>query len=360
MSQVHKLIMKTRSNKRDTRKVAERCAVSGLNHADKHLAEYAHGWRPEERTSDLSSDMDLDSVTDLLKSIVSNAKPTPELQTQLGLAEAATGKPFVLVRKHLLDTLELLATSLHRELVKKKLILLESDILPNRFGAAPNPAPKATPRATPRAARATPKEPHIDRDDICIPVGNTSKQMNANGPSVCKPSQPRPGQARVVEPSVPSVSKPGQARPGMQATPAIDTCDSAEHMRRLKVAERIDCLDNENRWGKGIVVEVMEDGIIIHWEGFKKTLDEKITFNEHFRCTKAGVHVKRTATPAQANKSKSQPKPHTKRARPVVEVVEEPDLPASKVARSDAEPLDNGDGGGGRSRRNCKSIFKRN
>ena len=47
MSQVHKLIIKTRSNKRDTRKVAERCAVSGLNHADKHLAEYAHGWRPE-------------------------------------------------------------------------------------------------------------------------------------------------------------------------------------------------------------------------------------------------------------------------------------------------------------------------
>merc|ERR1719272_347392 len=62
MSQVHKLIIKNRTNKKDNRKAADRCVVSDLNHVDKHLAEYAHGWRPEQRATELDENLDLESV----------------------------------------------------------------------------------------------------------------------------------------------------------------------------------------------------------------------------------------------------------------------------------------------------------
>ena len=135
-----------------------------------------------------------------------------------------------------------------------------------------------------------------------------------------------------------------------------ESCDSLKHMKSLQAGDKVDCLDSEQRWGKVVVKDVMEDGIIIHWEGFKKSLDEKVSFNEHIRCAKAGIHVKRTAAPVQASRNKAYPKSHAKRARPVTEDDQTvPDLPATKIAKPDPEDGE----GGGRSRRNCKSIFRR-
>ena len=147
---------------------------------------------------------------------------------------------------------------------------------------------------------------------------------------------------------MPSVVKPGQARPGSHvvAHDPLKPCESLQFMEALCVGEKVDCLDSENRWGKGVVQQVFEDGVLIHWEGFKKSLDEKILFVEHLRCTKPGLHV---FTPAE----KPKPAP-TKRARS--EEDQHFEMLSQKTPKTE---LSEEDAGSGRSRRNCSSIYKR-
>jgi len=356
MSQVHKLILKNRNSKRDTRKAAERCIVSDLNAVDKHLAEYAHAWRPEEDAAVTQEGLDRDRIVELLNELTQREAVTPELEAQLTHAQQATEKDFKWVRTHLHDTLRLLLTTLQRELVKKDLVSVEMDQLDHRVAQAT------------KAVRDKDKKAHnksINDDELCVQVG---------GATVLKPGQARPGglkpgQARPGQSSLPSVMKPGQARPGGdlpsvvkagQARPGMansvispgSMSESLKFMQSLSVGDKLDCLDCENRWGKGVVHEVLEDGVTIHWEGFKKVFDEKVLFVEHLRCTKPGVHVKRTDSVDRKSSSKAQ----QKRVRSVeVEDVEE--VPA-KQPKIEVEE-DGGDGTGRPGRRNCKSIFRR-
>merc|ERR1711865_764340 len=134
----------------------------------------------------------------------------------------------------------------------------------------------------------------------CIAVGSASKHGGDDSvaavprPSVCKPGQARPGQL-----PAPSVNKLSQPRPGLVAagsaavsnSVAVETPinDSEKYMRSLKVSDSIDCLDSNNRWDVGVVQEVVRDGIIVHTQTSTSAL--KVTFAEHLRCTKAGIHV---------------------------------------------------------------------
>jgi len=360
MSQVHKLILKNRNNKRDTRKAAERCIVSDLNAVDKHLAEYAHAWRPEEDATVMQDDFDQDAVVELLNQLNEREVPTAQVETQLELAQKATEKDFKWVRSHLHDTLRLLLTILQRELVKKDLVMVEMNNLEHRVAAAT------------QAMHERAKSGGVKDDELCVQVGGHARQ---SGASLIKPGQARPagikaGQSRpaVSQPSVskpgqarpggdqPSVLKPGQARPGMPSSTVSpgSMSESLKFMKSLSVGDKVDCLDCENRWGKGVVQEMFDDGVTIHWEGFKKVFDEKILFVEHLRCTKPGVHVKR-ADPAD-KRSSSNHKSHHKRVRTVededTEEANPPKQPKTEAVEEDGD-------GSGRSRRNCKSIFRR-
>eukprot|EP00656_Telonema_subtile_P015335 TRINITY_DN18016_c0_g3_i3.p1 TRINITY_DN18016_c0_g3~~TRINITY_DN18016_c0_g3_i3.p1 ORF type:complete len:422 (-),score=51.64 TRINITY_DN18016_c0_g3_i3:154-1419(-) len=344
MSQVHKLIIKNRTNKRDTRKAAERCVISDLNHVDKHLAEYAHGWRPEQRATEIDENLDLESVDQMLQNLKEREQVPTAVSKQLLLAQEATGKDFGLVRHHLHDTLQLLVHTLHRELVKKDLVAVEMQSLDHRMNVAIRhpPVPRAKPQPSAKAAASA--KAASREDDLCVQVGG---HQQAHRQGVSKPSVVKPGQGRPGHP-MPSVVKPGQARPGSHvvAHDPLKPCESLQFMEALCVGEKVDCLDSENRWGKGVVQQVFEDGVLIHWEGFKKSLDEKILFVEHLRCTKPGLHV---FTPAE----KPKPAP-TKRARS-----EEDQHFETLSQKTPKTELSEEDAGSGRSRRNCSSIYKR-
>jgi len=340
MSQVHKLIIKNRTNKKDNRKAADRCVVSDLNHVDKHLAEYAHGWRPEQRATELDENLDLESVDQMLHNLKQRKQVPPNVAKQLHLAQEATQKDFGLVRHHLHDTLQLLCNTLHREIVKKELVAVEMQSLEHRVDIAQN-AKISAPKAQPQPAQKA-----ID-DELCVQVGG---HQNASRPGGSKPSVVKPGQARPGQP-LPSVAKPGQPRPGSHQVDhdPLKPCVSLSFMEALCVGEKVDCLDCENRWGRGMVQQVFEDGVLIHWEGFKKALDEKILFVEHLRCTKPGSHVPEKLE----HKPKIIPKAPTKRGRSVEDDEDEDEVPA-KLPKSDAQEDLNG-----RSRRGCSSIYRR-
>lgn len=355
MSQVHKLIIKNRNNKRDTRKAAERCVVSDFNHVDKHLAEYAHGWRPEQRITELGDDLDLGVVDQMHQTLKDREEVSPALTARLALAQEATGKDFGLVRQHLHNTLEILVNTLHRELVKKDLVGMEMQSLDLRVEAASNAV---------MARQQQRSNSNREDDELCVQVGGLNRSGSKQ--SVLKPGQARPGHARAGQasvvkpgqprPGLPSVSKPGQPRPGLHKVERHDPlkpCESLQHMEALVVGDKVDCMDCENRWGRAVVQQVYEDGVLIHWEGFKKSLDEKILFVEHLRCTKPGVHV-------QVGGTGDKPKKTHKRARSSVsegDLAQEDTPLRAKVLKTEALE-DEGDGSG-RSRRNCSSIYRR-
>lgn len=345
MSQVHQLIILNRTNKKDTRKAVDRCVVNDLNHVDKHLAEYAHGWRPEQRVTEIDDNLDLESVEQMLQNLHDRKEVSTVMSKQLLLAQEATGKDFGLVRHHLHDTLQLLANTLHRELVKKELVSMEMQSLDPRMSVAtrhPPPPPRA--KSTPSAKVQQHKVQQLQQpdDELCVQVGGHQQAPKGGSkPSVVKPGQARPGQL------MPSVLKPGQARPGSHVVEhdPLKPCDSLKFMEALCVGDKVDCLDCENRWGRGVVQQVFEDGVLIHWEGFKKALDEKILFVEHLRCTEPGVHVF-----TNTDRPKPTPKPQKRSRLDEVETEPDPKIPKVELAEED----DNG-----RSRRNCSSIYRR-
>jgi len=64
-----------------------------------------------------------------------------------------------------------------------------------------------------------------------------------------------------------------------------------KQMRKLKKGDAVDAIDKGGLWGKAHVCDVQKDGLMIHFDGFKKTYDELMIWKEHMRICPSGSIV---------------------------------------------------------------------
>ena len=57
-------------------------------------------------------------------------------------------------------------------------------------------------------------------------------------------------------------------------------CLTPEEMRKLAKGDAVDAIDKMSLWGKAHVCDVTKEGVMIHFDGFKKTYDELMTWKD--------------------------------------------------------------------------------
>lgn len=86
-------------------------------------------------------------------------------------------------------------------------------------------------------------------------------------------------------------------------------CLTPEEMRKLAKGDAVDAIDKMSLWGKAHVCDVTKEGVMIHFDGFKKTYDELMTWNENFRLcargTMVGSKVNKSLTVKKSSKSRT-------------------------------------------------------
>ena len=88
-----------------------------------------------------------------------------------------------------------------------------------------------------------------------------------------------------------------------------------EEMKDLKDGDKVDALDRKNLWGQARVYDVSREGLSVHFDGFKKSYDEKFTWRDFGRLAKKGSVVRGPVMHQKPVHEVATPSPTAKKAK---------------------------------------------